>query len=71
MNQDEKIYGCYLDASQCWQCAKFNSVKEADKFALQTRTDHTRLIPVPQYIPVLAEKIYLKRQLICPVEINK
>jgi hypothetical protein len=73
MNQDNKLklYGCYLDAGQHWQCAKFDSVKEADKFAFQTDTKHTRLIPIPRYVPVLAEKIYLKRSLTCSVTINK
>lgn len=66
-----KLYGCYLDYSQRWQCAKFDSVAEADKYAFHTNVEHTRLIPIPQYMPVFTEKIYLKRSLQCPIDINK
>jgi len=64
------LYGCYLDSGQCWQCSKFDSVSMADAYALHQGTNHTRLIPIPLYVPTFAEKIYLHEKLKCPVKIN-
>lgn len=74
-NNNEKIFGCYLDNSQCWQCLSFTSITQADDYLLD-KIHHktfpiTRLIPIPYYLPLNIQKPYLYYKLTPSVNIRK
>lgn len=73
-DNNEKIFGCYLDHSQCWQCLPFNSVANADHYLLDnyhhSNFPVTRLIPIPYYLPNILQKPYLYHKLTPSVNIS-
>lgn len=72
-NPNQIFYGCYLDASQRWQCRKFDTATEATKYSLnkpQLPMPHTRLVVVNPIVPESMHGLVLKRNLKCGVNID-
>jgi hypothetical protein len=71
-SKEMKCYGCYLKNFK-WTCRKFSSVEEADKYALENRTEAhaTKLVLMSEFTPRCFENMVLEYRLAFPLDIKK